>query len=79
MEPYKNKDGYGNGFLFEILDRIGFEYAVSEAIKFYNLPDDVKYRNIKRIMKESPEKFSMQKTAEKYMEIYDRLIAEQKK
>ncbi len=79
LEPYKNKDGYGNGFLFEILDRIGFEYAVSEAIKFYNLPDDVKYRNIKRIMKESPEKFSMQKTAEKYMEIYDRLIAEQKK
>jgi glycogen synthase len=71
LDPFAQK---GNGFIFEILDKIGFEFAVSEAVKFFNLPKDIKISNIKRIMAESLDNFNMQKTANKYMEIYDKLL-----
>ena len=76
LDPINN---IGNGFVFEILDIMGFEYAISEAVKFFNMSEDIKRRNIKRIMKESLSNFNMKKTAEQYMEIYNKLIGIKRK
>lgn len=69
-------DNKGNGFLFNDPDSNGLWYAMHKAVEFYHQPLEVKERNIKRIMKESPEKFNLEKTAEQYCEIYDILISE---
>lgn len=76
ITPLDVKQNKGNGFVFEIADRSGFGYGIKQAIEFYKLTDSVKYKTLKRIMKQGKEKFNMQNTANKYMEIYNKLIAE---
>jgi len=70
-----NKD-YGNGFLFFLADRIGLEYGIKEAIEFYKLPQEIKEKQIQRIMMEAERDFDMENTAKNYMKIYDKLISE---
>ncbi|MBN2461118.1 MAG: glycogen/starch synthase [Candidatus Cloacimonetes bacterium] len=65
----------GNGFRFEIADKAGLEFGINEALKFYRLPENVKIQNLQRIMSESKRKFNLQKTAEKYMEVYQKLLS----
>ncbi len=74
VEQLDVKNDKGNGFLFEIADKAGLEYGIREALKFYEMPDEIKVEQIKRIMNESKRNFSLKKTAEKYMDIYDKLI-----
>ncbi len=78
LDPLYPPNGKGNGFVFEILDRVGFEYAISEAIKFFKMDKEIKKANIQRIMKYASENFSMKNTAEEYIKIYDDLIKEAK-
>jgi len=66
----------GNGFLFKLNDKIGLEYGIVEALKFYQLPLAVRESQIQRIMTESERDFNLENTAREYMAIYDRLIAE---
>jgi len=73
MDVDKNQ---GNGFRFEIADKAGLEYGIREALDFYRLPGKIKLPQIKRIMIEAKTKFSLKKTAEKYMDVYRKLIAE---
>lgn len=72
------KNSTGNGFVFEMPDKFGFEYEIKEAIKFYKLPDEVKIPQLQRIMSESKRKFNLKQTAEKYIKIYNRLIKEKR-
>ncbi|MBS3740974.1 MAG: glycogen/starch synthase [Candidatus Cloacimonetes bacterium] len=76
IKPLNLKENTGNGFVFEIPDRTGLEYGIRRAVDFYKKEDDVKYPTLKRVMKEGREKFNMRNTANKYMQIYDKLIAE---
>lgn len=69
----------GNGFLFNIADKAGLEYGISEALKFYAQPRSVKEPILQRIMSESKRKYNLKNTASKYMEIYRKLIAENRK
>ncbi|MDY6915394.1 MAG: glycosyltransferase, partial [Candidatus Cloacimonadota bacterium] len=66
----------GNGFVFLMADKQGLEYGISEALKFYSQPSEIKLREIKRIMSSSKRQFNLKKTARKYKEIYDKLINE---
>lgn len=66
----------GNGFLFHLNDRVGLEFGISEAVKFYDLPYEIKEKQLQRIMRESDRDFNMEKTAENYMKIYDKLLEE---
>lgn len=66
----------GNGFVFQIGDKAGLEYAIREAVNFFNLSLEQKEVILKRIMIESKEKFNLKNTAQKYMNVYDQLIQE---
>jgi len=66
----------GNGFVFHIADKAGLDYGFQQAIKFYYLPFEVRLKHMKRIIIEGNEKFSLKRTAEKYMQIYDKLLSE---
>lgn len=66
----------GNGFTFMFADREGLDYGFQEAMAFYKLPLNVKEKQLQRVMSESKRRFNLQKTAEKYMNIYQKLIKE---
>ena len=64
----------GNGFLFKTYDSNGLFWAVSEAMKFHALPAQTKARQIKRIMTESNETFTYQRSARQYIELYEKML-----
>ncbi len=66
--------GTGNGFLFESYDSHGLTWAVDQAMAFHALPAKTKEREISRIMKESLAEFNHEVTAERYIDIYRRLL-----
>ncbi len=65
----------GNGFVFAEHTTKGLEEAISRAVRFYARSREVKRRVIQRVMRESVEKFTLAKTAQAYIDIYDQLIA----
>ncbi len=64
----------GNGFLFEDFDSNGLCWAIDQAMKFYNLPPDIKQPQIRRIMSQSAEAFNHSVTARKYIDLYERML-----
>ncbi|CAM2066141.1 Glycogen/starch synthase [Sulfidibacter corallicola] len=64
----------GNGFLFEIHDAMGFRWGVDQAMKFFKLAPETKFKEIRRIMTEGKKQFNQAHTAERYMEIYRLLL-----
>jgi starch synthase len=64
----------GNGFLFNTFDSYGFFWAVEQAMIFYNLPQNVKTKQIKRIMNESAATFTHANTARQYIELYEKML-----
>jgi ADP-glucose type glycogen/starch synthase len=64
----------GNGFIFNVFDSHGLEWAISEAMHFYDHPPEMKEKQISRIMKESIKKFNLAETAKKYTGLYEKMI-----
>lgn len=64
----------GNGFLFDVFDANGLFWAISEAMKFYRRDPGVKYAQISRIMNESSESFTHEKTARRYKALYENML-----
>lgn len=64
----------GNGFVFKIADKAGLEFGITEALEFYQLPFEERLQQQQRIMSESKRKFNLKNTADKYLQIYDKLI-----
>ena len=64
----------GNGFLFDAYDGNAFLNAVSKAVSFFALSDDIKARQIARIMTESVARFDHRNTAIEYLRLYERMI-----
>ena len=50
---------FGNGFLFETFDGNGLFWAIDQAMSFFMLPDNVKWMQIERIMRQSIETFNL--------------------
>jgi glycogen synthase len=76
VKPLDFENNTGSGFVFDIVDRPGFEYAIEESIKFYVSHPEIRNKNIQRIMRQGKEEHSLEKTAEQYLEIYDKLARE---
>ncbi len=64
----------GNGFVFKVYDSQGLHWAIDEAMRFYRLPQEVKIKNIKRVINQASEMFSQSVTAEKYIEVYEKML-----
>jgi starch synthase/alpha-amylase len=64
----------GNGFLFKTFDANGLLWAVNQAMNFYNLPDKIKAKQIKRVMTESAAKFTHAATARQYIDLYEKML-----
>ncbi len=64
----------GNGFLFETFDSGGLDWAINEAVRFYNLPAEVKATQLRRIMAESVKTFNHSVTAGRYIDLYEMML-----
>ncbi len=64
----------GNGFLFKSYDAGGLYWAIEQAMAFYHLPVEVRFREISRIMDQSAESFNHQVMAGHYIDLYQKLL-----
>jgi len=64
----------GNGFLFKTFDPNGLSWAIDQAMAFYNLPMNVKNKEITRVMRQSKAAFNHSVTARKYMDLYEKML-----
>lgn len=74
VETLNVENNSGNGFLFEIFDSSGLFWAMNQAMNFYNLPQTVKEKQVKRIMQESLLSFNHDVTARKYIDLYEKML-----
>jgi starch synthase/alpha-amylase len=68
------ENGTGNGFLFLHYDSQGLMWAIDQAMAFFDLPRDIRTREIRRIMVESVDRFTHSVTAREYMVLYERML-----
>ncbi len=71
IDPEKNA---GNGFLFKFFDAQGLLWAIHQAMAFYNMPQKIKQKQIKRIMVESLANFNHSVTARQYINLYEKML-----
>ncbi len=64
----------GNGFLFETYDAGGLEWAIDQAMEFYNLDVHTRGTQLGRVMAESKERFNHKVTAQAYIDIYEQML-----
>ncbi|MDD5100885.1 MAG: glycogen/starch synthase, partial [Syntrophales bacterium] len=63
----------GNGFLFRDYDAGGLRYALGKSLAFHRLSADVREVQLRRIMRESREKYSLDHMVAQYIRIYEKL------
>lgn len=63
----------GNGFLFRDYDSGGLWYGLEKSLAFHRRPVDIREKQLKRIMVEAREKYSLGKMIAEYVRIYERL------
>jgi len=68
----------GNGFVFAAHTSGGLAAAIAEAVRFYREPETLRRATLQRIMRDSLERFTLANTARSYVEIYEKLLAEQR-
>lgn len=74
VEPLQVDQNRGNGFLFNVFDAAGLRWAVDQAMKFRLQPEDVRDRQIARVMRESEARFNHQTTAADYIRRYEEML-----
>lgn len=74
IEPLQPEYNKGNGFLFSVYDPQGLRWAIDQAMAFYRLPQQEKSRQLRRVMKQSEERFTHQQTARQYVNIYEKML-----
>ena len=74
IRPLDVKRSKGNGFSFDHYGSEGFRYAIDQAMKFHALPHATREREIRRIMVESARQFSHHEVAQRYIEIYEKML-----
>ena len=68
------EDDTGSGFLFEVYDSGGLLWAIDQAMNFYQLPTDVRQRQVTRIMRHGKATFNHQVNARQYIELYEKML-----
>jgi starch synthase/alpha-amylase len=64
----------GNGFLFKNFDAHGLWWAIQQAMDFYNAPQNIKSKQIRRIMNDSAASFTHANTARQYIDLYEKML-----
>ena len=64
----------GNGFIFNDYDSHALSWAIDRAMEFYELPEDVRTREISRVMDEAERRFNHDVTAQAYIRIYEEML-----
>jgi starch synthase/alpha-amylase len=64
----------GNGFLFKNHDSGGLFWAISEAMGFYSQCSKTRSAQIKRIMKQSLDRFNHEVSAKQYIDLYEKML-----
>jgi starch synthase/alpha-amylase len=64
----------GNGFLFKNFDAHGLWWSIQQAMDFYNAPQNIKSKQIRRIMNESAASFTHANTARQYIDLYEKML-----
>jgi starch synthase/alpha-amylase len=64
----------GSGFLFKTYDADGLKWAVDEAMTFYQMPENIKARNIGRIILNAMETFNHTVNARQYIDLYEKML-----
>jgi glycogen synthase len=65
----------GNGFVFEHFTSFGLFYGIREAMAFYGKDERFRESVKKRIMIESFQKFNIENTAKRYIEVYQEIFS----
>jgi len=63
----------GNGFLFRDYDAGGLWYGLSKSVQFCRMPLNVQEKQIKRIMRETRQKYDLNTMVDEYVKVYERL------
>jgi glycogen synthase len=63
----------GNGFLFRDYDSGGLWYALAKSVSFHRLSPEIRERQIRRIMREARERYSLGHMVAEYIRIYEKL------
>ena len=63
----------GNGFLFRDYDAGGLLYALGKSLAFHRLSMDVREKQLRRIMRETREKYSLDHMVAQYIRVYEKL------
>jgi glycogen synthase len=63
----------GNGFLFRDYDSGGLWYGLTKAVQFHKQSPDIKEKHLKRIMRETRQKYDLKHMVDEYVKVYERL------
>jgi ADP-glucose type glycogen/starch synthase len=74
VEHLNTVNSQGNGFVFNDYVSDALEWTIQCAIDFHHLPPAVKQREIRRIMRQANSKFTHQKTASHYINLYEEML-----
>ena len=75
VHPLDLENSTGNGFRFDHYNAGAFRWAIDRAMEFYVLPQEIRDREIRRVMIESEEEFSHKEVARRYINIYEEMLA----
>ena len=75
VEHLSNEGDFGNGFRFDNYDPQGLMWAVDEAMRFFNIPEEQKNATVSRVMRQAKERFNHDVTAQEYIKIYENMLA----
>ena len=74
MNPLDWNASRGNGFVFDTYDSGGLMWAMEQAMAFYHQPQNVREREIARIMRESLKRFNHEECAREYIKLYEKML-----
>lgn len=74
VEHLNLENSTGNGFTFNVYDSRGLEWAMDQAMAFYQRPAEVREAQISRIMQEGRERFTHEVCAQAYIDIYEKML-----
>jgi glycogen synthase len=63
----------GNGFLFHDYDTGGLWFGLEKSVSFHRLPEELRERHLRRIMRDAREKYSLGHMVAEYIQIYEKL------
>ncbi len=75
ITPLQIECNTGNGFLFKDYDSRALRWGMDQAMVFFQRPEDVRARQIGRIMRDGAERFTHAVTAKAYLRLYETMLA----